>query len=54
MEEKKMGRPTEEKKDHDLKVRVSDRLFRKTKSYAQENDQSIAETLREALEKLLQ
>lgn len=51
---KKMGRPTEEVKDHTIRIRVPERLYKKAQDYSASNSQSIAQTVREALEKLLQ
>lgn len=52
-EQKKLGRPTEEIKNHEIKVRVSDRLYKRLRAYAESKGQSTAETIREALEKML-
>lgn len=51
---KKMGRPTEEVKDHTIRIRVSERLYKKAQDYSDKNSKSIAQTVREALEKFLQ
>lgn len=52
-QKKKMGRPTDNPKTHELKVRVTEELNRKVEKYAHENGLNKAEVLRMALENLL-
>lgn len=51
-EPKKMGRPTQEKKAHDIRVRLPDRIYENVKIYSDNHKQTISETVREALDML--
>lgn len=52
-EKKKMGRPTDDPKIHEIKVRITDNMNRVLENYAKENGMNKAEVLRAALENLL-
>lgn len=50
---KKMGRPTDSVKNHDIKVRVDDVTYHKILWYSEENSINIAETIRRAVNEFL-
>lgn len=49
----KMGRPTDCKKDHDLKVRVDDVTHKKLLDYCQRNGITKAEAIRKGISLVL-
>lgn len=49
----KTGRPTERRKEHDLKVRVTPEQHKKITDYSEENGVTKAETVRRAIDTFL-
>lgn len=52
MEKKKMGRPTDSVKNHEIKARIDDNLYRDLREYAKKNNLNNAQVIRMALELL--
>ncbi len=50
----RMGRPTDCRKDHDVKVRIDDDTHRKLLSYCQEHSITKAEAIRQGIHLVLQ
>ena len=50
MDKKKMGRPTDNPKGKDVRVRVTEDVYQKILEYSERNSQTASETIREALE----
>ena len=50
---KKMGRPTDSLKNHEVKARIDDVLYKDLVKYAKENNMNNAEVIRKALIELV-
>ena len=54
MSEKKMGRPTDSPKIHDIKVRIDDETNKKLLAYCEQHNITKAEAIRQGIHLLLQ
>lgn len=53
MNKKKIGRPTDSVKNHEVKARIDDKLYYELINYAKKNHLNNAQVIRKALEELV-